>query len=148
MIGSRVVTVGGRDYQLRHLPAGQARKLLVRLFKLIGPAMAALAGGEGGLAGVAGLKGATLDQAVRLLADNLTEEGFEHVCRELLFSGACDYRVPEKGFALLDEGQADLIFAGKIDELLKLVGEALVFNYRSFFGGLATAVSAPPTPTA
>jgi hypothetical protein len=135
VLATQEINVGTRAYKLTQLRAGPARRLLIRLFRSVGPAISMLVGKDGGLAG---LKADDLAGAVRLLAADLTEDEFESIITELLFTGHVEQRQDNGGWTRLDKDIADLTFAGRLDELFGLVSAALKFNYSSFLGGLET----------
>jgi len=133
VLASEELTIGGRGYRLTQLQAGRARRILFRLFKTCGPALAMLAGKEGGLAA---LKGDGLADAAKRLALDLSEDEFESIVTDLLFTGHVEERQDNGGLLHLTKELADLKFAGRLDDFFKLIGAMLRFNFGNFLGGL------------
>lgn len=115
---------GARTIRVQQLPAMTSAKLLIRITKMMGPALAHLKRGDAGLA-----------DGVRELFDRLTPDEFEAISRALLTSATVE--IEGKSAPLLDV--FDAIFTGPegLRNLLEVVAHALGVNYSSFFGEVA-----------
>lgn len=136
MLNKETTNINGNSYEVTQLPYKLGHKLLLRLYKVLGPTLAK------GLAQVPSLeKGmANLDvkelapafgAAVQGLADVLTEEDFDFMVDTL-----AEYTKISKGddkWLPLKQGM-EFHFAGNYAELFKWIGFALRVNYGGFFG--------------
>ena len=141
---SKTTDIGGVTYQVTQLPAMRGFKLLNRLGRTFGPTVADLLGGATSLAD---LNVAFLAPSIRELFDRLTEAELETLTKELL--GQALVTLEGKTKPLMPV--FDIHFAGRYDDILKLLWFAVEANYGSFFGGLAeklVALRAPPSSTA
>lgn len=138
MLQSETKTIDGETYRVTQLPFKKGQKLLVRLYKTLGPvvaeALAAIPRIEEGkkledlnistlLPGVAG--------AATLLAERLTEEDLEYVTATL-----AEYTLLGKGgdkWVPL-EPEMEIHFGGRYRQYLQWMGFALGVNYSGFFG--------------
>lgn len=153
MIQAETRTISGDEYEVTQLPSGRGRKLLLRILRVVGPALAELVrGGDGVKLSEVGADG--LASAMQELAARLTEDDFEYAVREL--AGATKVRIGGGDPTKL-ETIIDLHFAGEYGAMLQWLAFALEVNYRSFFDGLgslvqplhsAKAKSASPSPGA
>lgn len=129
--------------EVTQLPGIKGRKLLVRLYSVLGPAFAALVEGADGGTGAANVApDVELDavsRAMTTLAHSLQEEDLEHVCK--VFGATSRVRVGESGFVELTTEMQDLVFAGRYLEMFRWLGFALEVNYSGFFAGLGGAKS-------
>jgi hypothetical protein len=119
----KFVTVHGpSEFHLQQMGGMQAGLLLIELAKKAGPALGALANPS------------DLDVAiVGKLVAAIEPEDFESLCKKILLG-----RVSFGGeFSDLDSTLVDQMFAGSVENLFKLVWEALQLNYGNFFGALA-----------
>lgn len=112
-------------YTITQIPARRALKILTRLVKLLGPALAELV-----LANQKENENADscIPKAVALLASSLDENDFENLVMSLLEG------IRKDGMEL-KPAIFDMEFAGKFNTLLKLLKEILQFNYGDFFLG-------------
>ena len=139
-IETKEKTIGDYTYRVSQLPASKARKLLMRLFKVAGPSLGKVLESLESKDGKIELQGgpdvdlAKISDALALLATNVFEEDFEYVVETLLRDNRIEY-MPDGKFIPLNMELADLHFAGKIDQLFKLIGFALEVNFSSFFAG-------------
>lgn len=151
-IETKEKTIGDYTYRVSQLPASKARKLLIRLFRVAGPSLGKVLEsleGKDGTMQVAALKGdkggidvdlSKISDALALLATNVFEEDFEYVVATLLREDRVEY-MPEGKWMPLNMQLADLHFAGKLDQLFKLIAFALEVNYAGFFAGTGGLVS-------
>ena len=148
-IETKEKTIGDHAYQVTQLPASKARKLLTRLFKVAGPSVGkALEGlgktlkqtvaskkeGEGLTINLRDLDLSKLSDAVTLLAQNVFEEDFEYVVAALLEGERVRVQIDGK-WPVLTLESSDMLFAGKLDQMFRLIAFALEVNFAGFFGG-------------
>jgi hypothetical protein len=139
MMQSETKTIGSTEYEVTQLPSGRGRKLLLRLVRIVGPAVGELLkGGEAGTATLASVSAEGLSAAVGELAARLGEDDFEYAVKEL--ASSTKVRVDGGGLVPL-ASVLDLHFAGAYGEMLSWLAFALEVNFRSFFSGLGSLVA-------
>ncbi len=124
-------TIGEHEYEVTQLPSSKGRRLLVRLFKVLGPAFGELT--AGGAKNVDEVDSGALARAIQELALRITSDDLEDVVQELARTTRIRMGDKEPELASVME----LHFAGRYDELIRWLAFALEVNYGSFFGGLA-----------
>lgn len=120
MIQQKTVNVMGTEYLLTHMPAIRGTRMLKRLVKLVGPAMATFQ------------KEQDLSGAMTALFDNL-DDNVEALLVELVASA-------NKGSMVIN---FDNEFAGEYDRLFLLVKEIVEFNFGSVFSLLGSDATFP-----
>ena len=125
MVESRSKEIDGQNYTVTQMPARKALKLTHRLGKALGPAFSHLAAGH--------KDGVNLDfsevgRAIESLFAALSEEDLDIIVKELLNSATV---TTEKGIQPVLP-QIDILLAGRMDTMFKLIGFALEVNYGSF----------------
>ncbi len=120
-------------YSVTQLPAFRGLKMLSRLTRTIGPALAKLADVEDGEVGVA-----ALGDAVGALCEKLTDAEIEGVTRELLYNATVDEQ------PLLP--QFDQHFAGKPELALAVLAFAVEVNFGGFFDVARNALAVRKIP--
>ncbi len=136
MLEAQKRTIGEHTYEVTQLTAPIGRKLLVRLFKVLGPPIgAALAGlpeGDGDGVATGDLKTKAIGDAVMMLAETLTESELEHLVETLtpttLYSLEAD-----KWLQLKDDNEFH--WAGRFLDMFAWIGFCLECNYSDFLGG-------------
>lgn len=135
MQNSERSTIGGATYEVTKLPYTPGKRLLLRLYKVAGPAFGQ--GLAGALEGARTLRdllnaqtGVALGRAVGTLAETLTEEAFDEIVSLL-----ADYtRVSLKAGEWMPlKSVLEVHFAGPPPEFFQWVGFALKVNYSGFF---------------
>jgi hypothetical protein len=121
-------------YSVTQLPAFRGLKMLARLTRTVGPALAKLANAEQG--GEIDLS--SLGDAVGALCEKLTDAEIDGITRELLFSSTVDEQ------PLL--AQFDSHFAGKPELALQVLAFAVEVNFGGFFDAARGALAARKTP--
>jgi len=124
--------IGGVAYQVTQLPAMRGLKLLNRLGRALGPALADLLGGAESLSSIAQMDLGALGVSVRALFDRLTEDELQFFTATLLENA----RVTINGQVGPLMPVFDLHFAGQYENLFRLLWFALETNYGNFSGGL------------
>lgn len=115
--------IDGMSFAVTQLPGMRGLKLLARLGRVLGPAVAkALAGASNGLKGEVDFE--VMGEAVGTLFERLTEKELEEVTRELLQAATVDNRPLLQGF--------DVTMQGKTLTILKVLLFAFEVNYGSF----------------
>lgn len=130
-------------FQLTQLPGLRAGTLLVRIGKIVGPALTkatALTDAKSG-----GPNMGALVDAVGELSDYLKPEDFESITLQLL--EGCSYWNSDEDLIDLDRKGLDQMFRGNIDALFKLIGAALKANYGNFFKGAGLKKIIAPSPS-
>ena len=134
------VTLGGVTYNITQLPLKKARRLLIKITNLIGPALGDAVSSaktelDGGGPTTVSVDSTSIGKAIRTLAYDLDEETLEQLQHELFqevsFKNKAGHDVPV--LAALDEH-----FAGGqgLARLMKLTWEALRVNYSDFLAEL------------
>ena len=135
MIETQMKQIGGRHYRVTQLGAAKGTKLMVRLFKLLGPPVSQFLSGvakDGKAVNIADIQMESVSEAVMELSQLITEDEMEHVISTLS-------RVTQvsddgkQGWGSLDEIR-ELIWAGNYIEMFKWLAFALEVNYAGFFG--------------
>ncbi len=142
-------TIGDTTYYVTQMPSSRARKLLVRLFKIIGPTIGALT--EGSTAGkISEIKVKVICDVLASVAANMGDDDLEFFVREILTGGFVKYATAS-GQPTMSLEVAEIHFVGKTHDLLRLIGFALEVNFGGFFGeaGLGGVLrrSTPPAST-
>ncbi|KKN75988.1 hypothetical protein LCGC14_0375450 [marine sediment metagenome] len=144
-IETKETVIGNHTFKVSQLPASKARKLLVRLFKVAGPSLGKVLEslkGKNGKTGLNDLNLGKISEGLALLANNVFEDDFEYVVNALLEGERIIYHVDGK-WPVLSLETSDILFAGKLDQMFKLIAFALEVNFSSFFagsGGLTNAI--------
>lgn len=142
MITTDKKEIDGYTYEVTQLGNKKGRRLMVRLFKLVGPAaaefLAALGGKDGkDMKSIGDLSTESLANAVADFADRITEDELDHIVETL----AAKTRVNQAGggaMADLSSDVQDQLWAGSNTTMFKWLAFALEHNYRDFFGGLGS----------
>lgn len=125
-IGSHNVVVGDVTYVVTTFPAAKGLAYLKRLLKVVGPALAEIAGGDEG-----GINADGLGKAAELLFDNLDKENLDQMIVDWVKNN-----VTKGGQPVV----FDMEFAQNYGALFTLVKEVIMLNYASVFqngfGGL------------
>jgi hypothetical protein len=139
MLETRTKDLDGHTYEVTQLPAMRGMKLLTRIGRAIGPALAKLATSDGTLdTGNAGA-------AMEALFSNLTEGELEHFIREMLLQGGA---LKQDGRPLSLAGAFDLEMAGKPMTILKLLVFAFEANYGDFYAAAGALLAPAASPKA
>lgn len=139
MLETREKRIGDVTYQVTQLPAPSGRRLLVRLYKVLGPAIAAALRGlpeSSESLSLGNLQTAAIGDAMLELAQTLTEDELDHVC-EIFSQHTLFSREPEKWQPLKVE--KDLHWSGNFLNMFKWLAFCLEVNYSDFLseqGGL------------
>jgi len=115
-------TLGEVVVHVQQLPAMKAFRLLSRLGRDLGPALALFAKGDAGI-----------EQGVRLLFEAVTPEELEAVTRELLQGAQLELQTAD-GRKLVDLLTVfDSEFRGEMGAILQVLVHAVTVNYGNFF---------------
>ena len=134
--------IGDTRYRVRVLPSSKARALLVRLLRVTGPAFSAMSDALKGAKGLDDIDTGSIGHALSSLAANLNESDLEFVISNVMAPQHLEYSSDGAAWPNMTVDVADIHFAGKTDELLKLLGFALEVNFGSFFRAYEDAKSA------
>jgi len=139
MIKSSVFEVDGTQYETSSYPGTLSLTLLARLTKIAGKPLAALLGEDDGKKkGKSILEadaGSTIKAAITALVDNFDAETVAPLVKDLL----CTTVMKETGSNTELSKGFDIVFAGRIGHMFKVLTKVLLFQYGDFFGGLAVA---------
>ena len=126
MTTTQTLQIGDRVYTVSQLPAMRAQRLLPRLLKAVGPAVAALLASGASLKDVMAMDLSKVDlgAVVKGLAENLTPDEYESLLRELLSTATLG------GKDLMP--QFDIAMQGRVGEVFQLLKFAFQVNYRNF----------------
>jgi hypothetical protein len=121
--------IDGHVYQITQLGARDARKMLVRITKLLGPSAGRLTSGyfSGGLDQIA--------SAVFELSNSVSDEDFDYFCETFgqctkVDMGSTNPSPLLQGVKPLTTQTQDIWFGGSIDTLLKWIAACLEVNFR------------------
>lgn len=157
MLNSETKTIDGHTYKVTQLPFKKGQKLLVRLYKTLGPAVSEffahlpdVKAKELGNLKVTKLL-PSIGGAMSVLAERLSEEELEFVTETLAEYSELN-KGPEQWVKL--KGEMEFHFAGRYGAYLKWLGFALGVNYANFLGETGTlkdliarvAVKGSPSP--
>ena len=117
---NKIVSIGGKNYNMVLFSPSRSIKLAVRLSKLLGEPFAVLAS-----------KGAAdplaaLPQAIKMLLDRMDENQAWDLIKSLMESVSIQGNMIE----------IDNEFDGRVGDLLKLVGEVIGFQFKDFMDAL------------
>lgn len=138
-------TIDGTVFTVTQLPSMRSLKLMHRLMRVTGPALFKLAGGGKSVS----LKDVDLSaagEAAQLFFGSFSDNDLEALTREILDSATVDH----EGRTIPLLPVFDLVMAGKVLTIFKLLWFALEVNYGDFFGaflansGAALAGKASP----
>jgi hypothetical protein len=155
---SQTKTIGGRDYTVSQLPAMKAVKVLHRIGKALGPALArafAALGGKNAGANLleidlSGIDAGEFAEAIAGLFRDLPEAELEKLIRDLLET--CTVTDEEGKTGLLMK-TFDVSMQGRMQDLFALLAFAFEVNFGNFSAALAAfvpkrrAAPASPEPT-
>jgi hypothetical protein len=137
--------IDGEQYTFCQLPAKKSLKLLTRLTRIVGPSLgAALGTSSEGAVGIKAMLDRHLDlgAVVAALCDRLEENEVEAIVDTLLS------QVIHAGQGEVSQ-KFDVLFAGRLPHLFKVLGAALQLEYGDFLaGGGVTAALAKVGRTA
>lgn len=123
--------IGGVTYQVTQLAAPQGRKLLVRLYKVLGPTLGAALRGmpDDASASLGSLETGAIGDALIKLAEVISEEELEYVCSTLAAHTQFS-REPGRWLPLKQDEQFH--WAGRYHHMFQWIGFALQVNYAAF----------------
>lgn len=124
MLNAKDATIDGIKFTVGQLPYFRAQRLMPRIGKALGPALAQGFKALQGNGGTGDLE--DLATAIGLLFEHLTPDEFEGIQRELFSAVMVDGQPLEKA--------ADIVLAGKPMTGLKVVAAALEVNFGNFSG--------------
>lgn len=119
--------IDGTVFAVTQLPAMRSMRLMHRLAKAVGPAMLKAVGGKA--VSLKELDLASVGDAAQMVFETFSENDFEALIRELLEGATVDH----EGRTIPLMPVFDLVLAGKVGTILKLLKFALEVNYGSFF---------------
>lgn len=125
MIETKEKVIGDNTYAVTQMPALRAVKMQARLLRLVGPCIGAL------IAADPKNPDASLPMAISMLADKLDEATFEKLVLDLVQGVRCNG-------VEMTRGLLDLDFAGKLNDLYRVLQFVLEVNFSDFFleGGI------------
>lgn len=138
MLEQTEVTIGDKRYQLTALPAERGRKTMVRIFKVVGPSVAALFRGRGqvDVKEVSAVSGDAIANAIEELTSKLGEDDLEYLVST--FAKSTEVQ-GENGWVPLDKSPYGM-FARDYGSMLQWLLACIDWNYSSFLAVLkATA---------
>jgi hypothetical protein len=142
MLKTEEKVIGEHGYRVTQLPGIKGRKVLVRLYKILGPALAAL------IDDTVQKPAQTITQysaddvelssvsaALSVLAVKLREDDLEYLCEQLAACTLVNIEDTDKWVPLSKDLQ-NVVFAGAYKEMFLWLGFALEVNYGGFFDGV------------
>src|SRR5258706_5890320 len=145
MLATKNVVIDDLEFEVGQLPVKDARAVLVRLTRVLGPALTKFAGQDLGSVDVAA--------ALGHLMSALSEEDLEYVCGK--FGGVSKVRVGPHMVSV--QGAGETGFQGKLWTMFKWLWACIDWNFSDFLAGLqaitprksseaAESLSTSPTP--
>ena len=121
-------TINGKRYDIVALAAEPGRRMLIKLFKLIGPTLSQALRGKSSLKElrIVDLSGDDLANMVMELSERVSEDDFNTIVETFLGSTQIDGKPVEPYLA----------FAADYGSLFKWLGFCVEHNYSSFLGDL------------
>lgn len=138
MITSERSTIDGWVYETTQMGSKEGRRLLVRLYKLAGPAVAEFlrslgAEGKKQVTGLGDIGTEAIADVIAELSVMITPDEFDHIVDTL----ARKTRVSQDGQKWQKlEDVSEMLWAGSHSTTFKFIAFALGANYADFFGGL------------
>lgn len=144
MIEPNDTTIGETQYRVTTLGAKAGQKMLHRLFRIIGPSLADLVRGSqtDGKTGAPNLSLDNIANGVKTFATLLTESDWDAIVESCVGSTQVCLDPSNDAWVPLKK-DFELRFAGKHDELIRLVAFYLQVNFAGFFD--ASMLTALPT---
>lgn len=143
MLEIRSKAIGNHTYRVRQLGAGEGRKALIRLVKILGPVFAPLLEGSGKVgAGWSFLetKASDVGRAFEVLAERLSDQDLDYFCATF---GVCtELEWPDGRAKPLTLQEQELHFAGDYLAMFKWLAFCLEVNYSGFFQSSSALVGA------
>ncbi len=119
---------GDHVYEVQQFGAKQGRRILVKVFKLLGPALGEAAGADKGQT-----DGATISALLRSASESVDVDLFDEVCDA--FAQCTRVHLDDKRAPKLDDDDNfDQVFAGNYAEMFQWLAFAFEVNYGSFLG--------------
>lgn len=140
---SRTKEINGKEYQCAPFMAVEGLRLKAYLVRLIGPALAELAGGANGLD--AEVSGEMLSKTLMRLTEALDENVFVGLIKRLLQNVICTWtdKAGKKhsiAFASNFEAAMNAVFQGELFSIYPLLAFVLEVNYPDFFAKVAPGI--------
>ena len=120
LLESKTVELNGSSYQITQFTATKGVKFFRKVSKYLSPLV--------GLMGAKDGDGDAVSQAIDALLDNLGDDSFDILVKELVTSSGF---VGEDGTQI----KFDYFFAGNYGSLITLITEIVKFNYETVFQG-------------
>lgn len=137
LLRNESTTIDGFTYRVTQFPFKRGQRLLVRLFKLAGPAIGEAIGGVNPERPTASdIKTQAIGAALAEFAGRLTEADFDFIVSELADYTELQVETPEggEGWVKLKQ-QIEFHFAGEYWRMLQWLGFGLQVNYAGFLKG-------------
>lgn len=129
MIKTDTTTIDGYRYSVAQLGSSEGRRILVKLTRLLGPALGRLVGGEG-------RPSDAVSEAIAEFSAGANEDDLEDLCRT--FGQSTELDVDGKPM-LLNLDMQELHFAGRYGAMFQWLGFCLRVNYADFFVSVEAA---------
>lgn len=126
MVTNQTAVIDGMTFGITQLTTMKSLRMLNRLGRALGPALAKLGSVSAG--NVADMSVGPFGEAVAALCERLSDDELEAITRELLATATVN------GALLMP--QFDVTLQGRADTVIKLLKFALTVNYGSFFNAL------------
>ncbi len=138
MLETKTRKIGEIDYQVTQLPAPKGRRLLVRLYKILGPtlgsALKALPEGKGSGLSLGNLETSSIGEALVTLADVISEDELDYFC-DVLAETTQFSKEPGRWLPL--KADQDFHWSGRYGRMFQWLVFALEVNYSDFLLGQA-----------
>lgn len=134
---NKILEIDDQKYLVNSLSPTKAWKMGIKLTKMIGEPVAAMARA----AGDDGKAAEAFQPAVRSLLDNLDPDESMAMIKELL----AGVEIQGEQKAMITSAVFELHFNGKMGHLLKLVSEVIEFQFADFFAAMGDAIASMTT---
>lgn len=130
MLASEKKTIDDLEFEVSQLPVKDARAVLVRLTRVLGPALAAFA--KDGAKNLGDIDHMTVANALSQLATTVGEEDLEYLCEK--FGKVSKVKVGNLMVSVDKAG--DTVFSGRLTTMFKWIWFCIEVGYSDFLGGL------------
>ncbi len=140
MLTTETKTIDDLNFETTQLAVKDARAVLIRLTRVMGPALAALAGD--GAAKLGDLDHMTVANALAKFTSALSEDDLEYFCDK--FGRASKVEVGPN--MIVVAGAGEQVFRGKLATMFKWLWFCIEVNYSDFISGAGAALAPLTAP--
>lgn len=143
MLQTETRQIGEHWYTVTQMPGRESAKMFARLTKLLGPALTEAIGKSSSLKDVMSANVGTLADAVAMFCDALSVEEFDEIVTQFAKHATVKVKTVEGKKQVDLNDMFDVVFAGRMNELMGFIGMSLQVNYSSFLADLGQSDDVP-----